>query len=118
MMVERSANRVALRRSHPVQIVMLTALMASTMTTGVKAAEKQSRKQPNIVLILVDDMGWGDLRIHGNRNLVRAPKDKLIIAELSDYIVIDEGDVLLIYPRDKEQEIKSLRNALSETKYI
>ncbi|MGB5361412.1 MAG: sulfatase-like hydrolase/transferase, partial [Eudoraea sp.] len=26
-------------------------------------------KQPNIVLIMADDQGWGDLSIHGNNNL-------------------------------------------------
>jgi len=29
-------------------------------------------------------------------------------------IVIDEGDVLLIYPKDQEQEIKSVRNDLND----
>src|SRR5215471_8271162 len=29
----------------------------------------QSRKRPNIVVILADDQGWGDLSINGNTNL-------------------------------------------------
>src|SRR5437763_2090196 len=33
----------------------------------------QSRKRPNIVIILADDQGWGDLSINGNTNL-RTPK--------------------------------------------
>jgi arylsulfatase A-like enzyme len=33
----------------------------------------QSRKRPNIVVILADDQGWGDLSINGNTNL-RTPK--------------------------------------------
>jgi mannose-1-phosphate guanylyltransferase len=38
---------------------------------------------------------------------------KLIVAKgLNDFIVIDEEDVLLIYPRDDEQEIKEVRNSL------
>lgn len=40
-------------------------------------------------------------------------EDKLIVAKgLKDYIVIDEEDVLLIFPRNDEQEIKQVRNAL------
>ncbi|MEM1138040.1 MAG: arylsulfatase [Bacteroidota bacterium] len=31
--------------------------------------EKKANKPPNIVLILTDDQGWGDLSINGNRNL-------------------------------------------------
>lgn len=48
--------------------------------------------------------------------LVRSTqKDKLLIlAELKDYIVVDEEDVLLIYPKAKEQEIKALRAKVEE----
>ena len=28
--------------------------------------------------------------------------------DLSDYIIVDEGDVLLVYPKSKEQEIKQV----------
>ena len=41
--------------------------------------------------------------------LVRMPKDKLLVAKgLEDFMIIDEGDVLLIYPKSKEQEIKQV----------
>lgn len=47
--------------------------------------------------------------------LVRAPKDKLVIIKgLEDYMVIDEADVLVIYPKSKEQEIKKINNLVSE----
>ena len=47
-------------------------------------------------------------------NLLRSSNPhKLIVAKgLKDYIVIDDGDVLLIYPRSSEQEIKKVRNGL------
>jgi arylsulfatase A-like enzyme len=32
-----------------------------------------TRKKPNVVVILADDQGWGDLRLHGNVNL-RTPR--------------------------------------------
>ncbi len=42
--------------------------------------------------------------------LVRAPKGKLIVVRgLRDYIVVDEGDVLLIWPKSEEQAIKQAR---------
>lgn len=42
-------------------------------------------------------------------NLIRASKDKIVIVkDLENYIVVDEKDVLLIYPKQKEQEIKPL----------
>ena len=41
--------------------------------------------------------------------LVRVPDDKLVVLKgLKDYIVVDEGDVLLVYPKSKEQEIKAI----------
>ena len=45
--------------------------------------------------------------------LVRMPKDKLLVAKgLEDFMIIDEGDVLLIYPKSKEQEIKEVTQKL------
>ena len=86
------------------------------------------------VFTLPADIGWSDLGTWGslyaesdhdtNQNavqidntildgtkgcLVRAPSDKIIIIkDLEDYIIVDEGDVLMIWPRKKEQEIKQL----------
>lgn len=61
--------------------------------------------------------------INGNRvmafdlknSLVRMPANKLaVIKGLDDFIVIDEGDVLLIYPKSKEQEIKGITEKVKE----
>ena len=49
--------------------------------------------------------------------LVRAPKDKLVvIKDLEDYIVVDEEDVLLIFPKSKEQEIKAITGEIRKLK--
>ena len=41
--------------------------------------------------------------------LVRTPAGKLVVLkDLHDFIVVDEGDVLLIFPKSKEQEIKQV----------
>lgn len=46
--------------------------------------------------------------------LIKTPKGKLIVAaDLSDYIIVDEDDVLLIYPKSKEQAIKKVTSAIS-----
>lgn len=84
------------------------------------------------------DIGWSDLGTWGsvyvesekdeNQNvvkadrhllegvtncLVRMPKDKLLVAKgLEDFMIIDEGDVLLIYPKSLEQEIKTVTQKL------
>ena len=52
-----------------------------------------------------------------HNSLIRAPKDKLVVVGgIDDLLVIDEGDVLLVYPRSREQEIKALR-AKAESDY-
>lgn len=54
--------------------------------------------------------------LHDTHNtLVRITGNKLaVIAGLDDYIVVDEGDVLLICPKSREQEIKMLRTQVEE----
>ena len=47
--------------------------------------------------------------------LIRTPDDKLVILkDLDDYIIVDEQDVLLIYPKSKEQEIKAVTKTVAE----
>lgn len=49
--------------------------------------------------------------------LVRAPHDKLVVLRgLDDFIVVDENDALLIYPKSKEQEIKQVTTAIKQLK--
>ena len=43
---------------------LLLLLLLAPLTSLLQAAER-----PNIVVILTDDQGWGDLSIHGNTNL-------------------------------------------------
>jgi arylsulfatase A-like enzyme len=38
---------------------------------------QQAEAAPNILLILADDMGWGDLRCHGNEKLDTPALDRL-----------------------------------------
>ena len=50
---------------------------------------------------------------HGN--MIFTEKDKLVVIDgLSDYIIVEKEDVLLIYPKEKEQEIKTLLTEVSE----
>jgi mannose-1-phosphate guanylyltransferase len=44
-----------------------------------------------------------------SNSLIRLPKGKLaVIKNLDDFMVIDEGDVLLIWPKNEEQDIKKV----------
>ena len=39
------------------------------MTLVVPVAAAEPGKRPNVVVILADDQGWGDLSLNGNTNL-------------------------------------------------
>ena len=42
-------------------------------------------------------------------NMVRAHRDKIVVVDgLKDYIIVDKDEVLLIYPKTKEQDIKKI----------
>lgn len=48
-------------------------------------------------------------------NMIRSPKDKMVVIDgLRDYIIVDNEDVLLIYPKAKEQDIKKVLNRVRE----
>lgn len=50
---------------------------------------------------------------------VKTYQDKLVvIKDLEDYIIIDEKDALLIYPKSKEQEIKAVRLSIEEDRFL
>jgi len=44
-----------------------------------------------------------------NGNMIRSKKDKVVVIDgLKDYIVVDKDEVLLIFPKAKEQDIKKV----------
>jgi mannose-1-phosphate guanylyltransferase len=46
---------------------------------------------------------------NSSSNIISTSKDKLVIIDgLEDFIVVDKDNVLLIYPKSKEQEIKGI----------
>jgi mannose-1-phosphate guanylyltransferase len=49
-------------------------------------------------------------------NIISTSKDKLVIIDgLEDYIIVDKDNVLLIYPKSKEQEIKGIVSQIKLT---
>ena len=48
-------------------------------------------------------------------NMIRIPKNKVVVVDgLEDYIIVDKEDVLLIYPKSKQQDIKKVRAQVQE----
>lgn len=46
---------------------------------------------------------------NASNNIIRTnPNKMVVIGDLDDYIIVDKDDVLLIYPKKKEQEIKQI----------
>jgi mannose-1-phosphate guanylyltransferase len=60
-------------------------------------------------------LGGQTIALDSSNCLVRLPAGKLaVLKDLHDYIVVDENDVLLIYPKSKEQEIKQVTAIVKE----
>jgi len=53
-------------------LVALSVIAANASTTPVDAQQEPSARRPNVVLIMMDDMGYGDLGSYGGRD-VRTP---------------------------------------------
>jgi mannose-1-phosphate guanylyltransferase len=50
---------------------------------------------------------------NSSNNIVSTAKGKLVIIDgLEDFIIVDKDNVLLIYPKSKEQEIKGIVSQL------
>ncbi|WP_108866623.1 mannose-1-phosphate guanylyltransferase [Aquimarina aquimarini] len=48
-------------------------------------------------------------------NMIRTSNDKIVVVDgLEDYIIIDKDEVLLIYPKQKEQDIKKVLQKVKE----
>lgn len=52
---------------------------------------------------------------HAHGNMIRSPKGKIVVVDgLEDYIIVDKEEVLLIYPKSKQQDIKKVLNEVKE----
>ncbi len=56
-------------------VYSLAAVLMLCLLPG--GAWAQTAVRPNIVFILADDMGWGDLSLHGNKNIATPHLDAL-----------------------------------------
>jgi len=55
------------------------------------------------------------LLLDAKGNMIRSPKNKVVVVDgLEDYIIVDKEDVLLIYPKSKQQDIKKVRNQVQD----
>ncbi len=51
-----------------------------------------------------------------SNNMIRSKKGKIVVVDgLNDYIIVDKEDVLLIFPKEKEQDIKQVLQKVKET---
>ncbi|RMG32739.1 MAG: N-acetylgalactosamine 6-sulfate sulfatase [Planctomycetota bacterium] len=68
---------VAELQQHAWRAVVLWLTLAGVVPAEAQTAAAQARRHPNVVVILADDQGWGDLSVNGNRNLQTPNIDSL-----------------------------------------
>lgn len=66
-----------MRTPHSRLALVVLLLLASGCETTDPAAEREAA-YPNVVIILSDDQGWGDLAQHGNRDLAMPNLDRIV----------------------------------------
>jgi len=55
------------------------------------------------------------LLLDAGGNMISTNKGKVVVVDgLKDYIIVDKDDVLLIYPKSKQQDIKKVRSQVQE----
>lgn len=54
-----------------------TIALAPAISISVKAQEMQETQQPNVIIILADDVGYGDLSINGEKTIHTPNVEKL-----------------------------------------
>ena len=52
-------------------------LGATLLPHSARAASGTAQRRPNVLIVLADDQGWGDLSINGNRNFKTSNIDSL-----------------------------------------
>ncbi len=62
---------------HELNSLLPLSLALTLLATADPAAAARPADQPNVVVILTDDQGWGDLSLNGNRNLHTPNIDQL-----------------------------------------
>ncbi|MEW4487792.1 arylsulfatase [Thalassoglobus sp. JC818] len=58
-------------------LCVLKLLFCDSLTTSTTQADSSTNSHPNVVVILTDDQGWGDLSLNGNTNLKTPNIDSL-----------------------------------------
>jgi arylsulfatase A-like enzyme len=61
----------------PIQKILMISLPLCLNVDQCISSEKSTLKKPNVVIILADDQGWGDLGVNGNTNLQTPNIDKM-----------------------------------------
>ena len=48
--------------------------------------------------------------------MIQPDSNKIVVVDgLNDYIIVEENEILLIFPKSKEQDIKQLRQNVKDT---
>lgn len=49
-------------------------------------------------------------------NMIKTDSNKIVVIDsLNDFIIVEENEILLIFPKSKEQDIKQLRQNVKDT---
>lgn len=77
--VRNNMQNIAMLRSILNPLILLLWMLSASCYESIN----QELSAPNVVLIISDDQGWGDLSLHGNINIKTLNMDSLAIKDAS-----------------------------------
>ena len=137
--IDEMFRKVDPKLGTPAETDSIEGLYAVCESISVDYGILEKAKNVNVVL---SDFGWSDLGTWGSLftqiqrdtsnnavigkniilkectdNMISVPGDKLVVIQgLTDYIVVDTSDALLVWPKEEEQKIKQIVNDLKVNK--
>lgn len=61
----------------PISVYLIWKIVIFTQLLGTSQISVEARQLPNVIVILTDDQGWGDLSLHGNKDVATPTIDAL-----------------------------------------
>ena len=104
---------------HQMRNVIMTAVIPFTLCVIASAPVHAVNRRPNVLLIMTDDQGWGDIRSHGNDQIDTPVMDRTRLAAGTTFdgaAIVEQYDSTILILPGQLAEIDALGNIVIRTR--